>query len=143
MKYLLFILFVTVLVLSINISVHAQEAQGNIFIVTNFERAFPENVSGNELDSLTQIFMDNNYKNNEYVVSYKAIRHFWGHDNKDFIQIVEVRSWEDVIKASEKSTELFEQTMPNKADRDNFNKAFNKYFSGKHSDEIYQEVVFK
>jgi len=143
MKYLLSTLFLTAVFISTSISIQAQEVRGNVFVVTNFERAFPENVSDNELDSLAQIFMDNNYKNNEYVVSYKAIRHFWGHDNKDFIQIVEVKSWEDVIKASEKATELFEKAMPDKADRDKFNKAFNKYFSGKHSDEIYREVVFK
>ena len=123
-------------------STNAQEAQGNVFVMTNFERAFPEGGSARELDSLSALYMDALYKGNEYVVSYKAVRHWWGHDNRDFIQIVEVKSWDDVTKANEKSNDLFMKAMPDKSDRDKFNKAFNKYFTGKHSDEIYREVVF-
>jgi len=55
----------------INKTTYSQQAQGNIFVMTNFERAFPEDSSA----------------------------------------------------------------------RDNFNKAFNKYFTGKNSDEIYREVA--
>jgi len=142
MKSLFAILFLFVAFISMNNSAIAQSTQGNVFVMTNFERAFPENGSASELDSLNQILMDNLYKGNEYVVSYKVLRHWWGHDNRDFIQIVEVKSWDDVTKANERSNELFMKAMPNKADRDNFNKAYDKYFTGHHSDEIYREVVF-
>lgn len=120
----------------------AQSRDGNVFIITNFERAFPENGSMNELDSLHQIMMDASYKGNQYVVSYKTMSHWWGHDNRDFIQIIEVKSWDDVAKAYDKSNELMMKAMPNKADRDKFSKAYDKYFTGKHSDEIYREVKF-
>ena len=137
-----FVLFLMLLCFIAGNSLFAQEAQGNVFVMTNFERAFPEEGSARELDSLSTLYMDALYKNNEYVVSYKAVRHWWGHDNRDFIQIVEVKSWDDITKAYEKSNELFMKAMPDKSDRDKFNKAFNKYFTGKHSDEIYREVVF-
>jgi hypothetical protein len=136
---LLFIIFCA----SMNNLTKAQEAQGNVFVMTNFERAFPEGGSARELDSLSTLYMDKIYgKDNEYVVSCKAVRHWWGHNNRDFIQIVEVKSWDDINKAYDRANELFKKVWPTKADRDNFNKAYNKYFTGKHSDEIYREVVF-
>ncbi len=143
MKTFFSVLFLLALFISLNTSVYAQAAQGNVFVMSNFERAFPENGSARELDSLTQIMMDNSYKNNPYVVSYKVVRHWWGHDNRDFMQIIEVKSWNDVDKASEEANNQFMKAMPNKADRDAFNKAYDKYFTGKHSDEIYREVAFK
>ena len=139
-SFLLFFLFC----ISLNSSLFAQEAQGNVFVMTNFERAFPEEGSARELDSLATLYMDKVYgSDNEFVVSCKAVRHWWGHNNRDFIAIIEVKSWDDITKAYQKSNELFMKAMPDKSDRDKFNKAYNKYFTGKHSDEIYREVVFK
>jgi hypothetical protein len=142
MKSLFSVLFLFIVFLSLNGTLVAQEAQGNVFIMTNFERAFPDNGSARELDSLATLYMDKVYGDNEYVVSYKAVRHWWGHDNRDFIQIVEVKSWDDVTKANAQADELFMKAWSTKADRDKFNKAYNKYFTGKHSDEIYREVTF-
>lgn len=141
MKSILSLAVLFILFVSINTSVKAQSEHGNVFVMTNFERAFPEKGSARELDSLTQVMMNNSYKNNEYIVSYKVVRHWWGHDNRDFIQILELKNWDDIPKAYEKSNELFMKAMPNKSDRQEFGKAYNKYFTGKHSDEIYNEVV--
>lgn len=143
MKLFISILFVLSIFVLMNDSVLAQAAQGNVFVMTNFERAFPDNGSARELDSLAQIMMNNSYANNPYVVSYKVMRHWWGHDNRDFVQIIEVKSWDDVDKASQEANNQFMKAMPNKSDREAFDKAYNKYFTGKHSDEIYREVVFK
>jgi hypothetical protein len=41
-----------------------------------------------------------------------------------------------------KNNELFMEAWSTKEARDAFNKAYNKYFTGNHSDEIYQEVTF-
>ena len=137
------VLILFLICISFNSTTIAQPAQGNVIVATNFERAFPEGGSARELDSLATLYMGKIYGNdNEYVVSHRAVRHWWGHNNRDFIQIIEVKSWDDVIKAEQKANELFEKAWPTKEDRDNFNKAFNKYFTGKHSDEIYREVVF-
>lgn len=142
MKTLFAILLLLVLLSSINNSVLAQSAQGNVFIVTNLEREFPDEGSARELDSLAALYMDKVFgADNEYVVSARNIRHWWGHNNRDFIQIVEVKSWEDVTKANQRSGELFEKAWPTEEARDAFNKAFGKYFTGQHSDEIYSEVV--
>jgi hypothetical protein len=143
MKLLFSVLFLFTVFISMNSSLMAQNAQGNVFVVTNFERAFPDNGSARELDSLTTLYIDKCFgADNEYVVSCKVLRHWWGHDNRDFIQIVEVKNWDDVVKANEKANDLFMKAWPTKEDRKKFNDANNKYFTGKHSDEIYNEVVF-
>lgn len=142
MKSLIAILFLFAFFVSMNSSVIAQEAQGNVFIVTNYERAFPDDGSERELDSLTTLLTSTMYgSDNQYVVSYKTLQHWWGHNNRDYIQVVEVKSWEDVTKANQRATELFRQKWSAAKDRENFNKANGKYFTGKHSDEIYREVV--
>ena len=45
----------------------------------------------------------------EYVVSYKVLRHWRGNNNRDFVRITEVRSWDDVLDFNEKANELFEE----------------------------------
>ena len=143
MRLLFSVLFLFVFFVSMNSSLLAQSAQGNVFVVTNFERAFPDNGSARELDSLTTLYIDKCFgADNQYVVSCKVLRHWWGHDNRDFIQIVEVKSWDDVTKANEKANELFMKAWSTKEARKEFNDANNKYFTGKHSDEIYREVIF-
>ncbi len=143
MKNLFAVLFMFILFITMNNTVLAQEAQGNVFVMTNFERAFPDDGSARELDSLATLYMDKLYgSDNQYVVSFKAVRHWWGHNNRDFIGIMEVKTWDDVIKAEQRANELFEKAWSTKEARDAFNKAYNKYFTGKHSDEIYRQVVF-
>lgn len=142
MKTLVTVLFLAALFLTLNSSIYAQAAEGNVYVMTNFERAFPDDGSASELDSLQALYQSKVFgADNQYVVSAKTVRHWWGHNNRDFIQMVEVKSWDDVTKANERANELFMQAWPTKESRDAFNKAYNKYFTGKHSDEIYREVV--
>ncbi len=123
-------------------SLFAQAAQGHVFIMTNYQRAYPDNGSARELDSLASLVGDKIFgSENELVVSHKIVRHFWGNDSRDFIEIIELKSFDDIDKAFEKSNELFKKTWATKEARDALNKAYNKYFTGKHSDEIYSEVV--
>ena len=141
MKTLFAVLFLVTVFASFSNSLMAQDNQGNIFVVTTFERAFPKDGSARELDSLSALYSEKCFAKNDYIVSYKVMRHFWGHSNTDFIQLMEVKSWEDIVKANEKIDELFMSTWATSADRKKFNDAYNKYFTGKHSDEIYSEVV--
>ena len=116
--------------------------QGNAVIMENLERAFPETGSMAEFDSLTHQFQINVWNKNPLVISHKTVRHWWGHDNRDVVEITEVKTWEDIPKAMQKNNELFMAVWSTKEARASFNKAYNKYFTGKHSDEIYQSVTF-
>ena len=144
MKNLFSILFVFVVFISMNSTALAQAAQGNVFVMTNFERAFPDEGSANELDSLATLYID---KFMEVIISMRSVLRLSG-TGGDIItetssRILEVRSWDDVTKAEQRANELFEKAWSTKEARDNFKKAYSKYFTGKHSDEIYRQVVFE
>lgn len=142
MKYLIVCSFLTILFLSVGNQTIAQPSGGNAVIVQNNEAAFPENGSVAEFDSLSHLYKTQVWDKNPYVVSHMTIRHWWGNNNRDVIEISVIKTWEDIPKAMQKNNELFMAAWSTKEARDAFNKAYNKYFTGKHSDEIYQEVVF-
>jgi hypothetical protein len=122
--------------------VSAQNEQGNV-VVMNFSKFnFPDEVSVPEFDSLTYLYNANVYEKNEYILNYKVVRHWWGNNTKDFIVIYEVKNWEDVIKATTRNNELFEEYWDTPEARKLFKKAYDKYFTVKHPDEIYREVNY-
>ena len=120
----------------------AQSPQGNAVLMSNYERAFPLDGSTSEFDSLTHQFQTKVWDKNPLVISHKTVRHWWGHDNRDVIEITVIKTWEDIPKAMQKNNELFMAAWSTKEARESFDKAYNKYFTGKHSDEIYQEVNY-
>ncbi len=140
MRYSIILSFLLILFFAGTNDMLAQTPQGNVVLMSNYERAFPENGSMAELDSLANEFQTKVWDKNPLVISHKTVRHWWGNDNRDFIEITVLKNWEDISKAMQKNDELFLAAWSTKATQDNFNKAYNKYFSGKHSDEIYQEV---
>ena len=119
----------------------SQEMTGNIVVVTKFElrNAGEQSVPG-ELDSLTRVYQEAITNGNEYVLEHTALRHFWGNNSSDLIVMYKVKSWEDVLKANERMDELFNEKWSTAESRKAFNKAYDKYFTSKHSDEIYREV---
>jgi len=120
----------------------AQPAQGNVVVVNNAELSLSGDGTVSEFDSLTVEYNNWCLAKNEHVITYKVVRHWWGHNNRDFITIVEVKSWDDVLKFNQRANELFEAHWDTPAKRKAYNDAYNKYFTGEHSDEIYREVVF-
>jgi hypothetical protein len=120
----------------------AQPAQGNVIVMNNAELSLAGDGTMAEFDSLTHIYNTRVLDKNELILSYKVVRHWWGNNNRDFITIYEVKSWEDVIAANQRNDELFEEAWSTEEARKEYNDAYNKYFTGEHSDEIYQEVVF-
>ena len=116
----------------------AQPSGGNAIIFSNAELSLSNEGSFAEFDSLNSLYNKNVLAKNELLISYKTFSHWWGHNNRDFITLMEVKSWEDVLAANQRNGELFEEAWATEAERDAFNDAYNKYFTGAHSDEIYQ-----
>jgi len=123
-------------------TVTAQSEQGNVVIMNFSKFKFQDEVSVPEFDSLTSLYNANVYEMNEYILNYKVVRHWWGNNTKDLIVIYEVKNWEDVIKASTRSNELFEEYWVTPEARQLFKEAYDKYFTVKHPDEIYREVNY-
>ena len=134
---------VVLLFLSFGVISFAQNMGGNVVVVNNSEVAFFPEFSISEFDSLTAEYNTWVMDKNDVIISYKVVRHWWGNNNRDFVTIVEVESWEDVLGFNQKANELFEAHWDTPEKRKAFNDAYNKYFTGQHSDEIYQEVVFE
>jgi hypothetical protein len=107
------------------------------------EFKFPDEVSVPEFDSLNYLYTKNVFAKNEFILNYKVIRHWWGNNSRDFIIIYEVRNWEDVIKASARNNELFEEYWDTPEARESFNQAYDKYFTVKHPDEVYRQLNYK
>lgn len=118
----------------------AQPATGNVVVVTKQELALGPEFSGRMLDSLAGLYHEATMGNNPYVIDYKILRHWWGHDNTEFVVMYSVKNLEDMEKAQEEVDKLFEGKWTTQEDRDAFDNAYSKLFTGKHSDEIYREV---
>ena len=142
MKYSIILSFLFILLFAGANDLLAQVPQGNAVLMSNYERAFPMDGSMSEFDSLTHQFQTKVWDKNPLVISHKTVRHWWGHDNRDVIEITVIKTWEDIPKAMQKNNELFMEAWTTEDARESFDKAYNKYFTGKHSDEIYQEVKF-
>ena len=142
MRYSIILSFLFILLIVGANEILAQAPQGNAVLMSNYERAFPVDGSMAEFDSLTYQFQTKIWDKNPLIISHKTVRHWWGNDNRDVIEITEVKTWEDIPKAMAKNDELFMSAWSTKEARESFNKAFDKYFTGKHSDEIYQESTF-
>lgn len=143
MKFSRYVLTIAILFcsLGLNTKLFAQEEDnGNIFVVTKMEVAFREGNTMAEFDSLNQLYTDKVIKKNDLIISQRTLRHYYGHNNRDYVVITEVKNWGDVIEMGKKSNELFKQAWPTKEARKAYNEAMNKFFTGQHSDEIYQEV---
>ncbi len=123
-------------------TITAQSEQGNVVIMNFSKFKFPDEVSVPEFDSLTYLYNANVFKKNEYILNYQVVRHWWGNNTKDFIIIYEVKNWEDVIKASTRNNELFEEYWDTPEARKLFKEAYDKYFIVKHPDEIYRDVIY-
>jgi hypothetical protein len=117
-----------------------QDYQGPAVIITTVEMAMPEDGSIAEFDSLNQLYTDKVIKKNDLIQDFKMLRHWWGHNNQDMLLMYEVKNWNDILAANQKNNELFEAAWTTEESRKAFNKAYNKYFTGKHSDEIYSVV---
>lgn len=122
--------------------VFAQPAQGNAVVVNKQQLRFSNEGSMAQFDSLTAEYNKWCMDNNQYVISYKVVRHWWGSSNRDFVVIVEVKGWDEIIKFNEEADALFRKHWDTPEKRKAFNEAYNKYFTGEHSDEIYREVVY-
>ncbi len=118
----------------------AQDNMGNVLVITTQKLAFPDKGSMAEFDSLNQLYTEKVIKKNNLILSHRTVRHLWGSDSRDFLIIYELKSMADLQKANARNNELFEQAWPDEKERKAMNDMMNKYFTGMHADEVYQEL---
>jgi len=94
-----------------------------------------------EFDSLNTLRMENVVGKNEFIISQRVLRHMWGHNSLDMVYITEYKTFGDIEKGQDRNAELFRETWTTPEERQAYNRAINKYFGDRHSDEIYQEQM--
>ena len=110
-------------------------------IVTAITLTLDPNVDGSvaEYDSLTALFDKNVVSKNKFVKSIMRVSHLYGANSGEFVIITEYNgsSLSVIEDAGKEGFELFKKWKKDTDDRAEFNKARNKYFLPRHSDEIY------
>jgi hypothetical protein len=112
---------------------------GHIVYVQTFEFQMPEGGSWSEFDSLTTLVTENVTAKYDKVLSQRFVRHLWGSDSRQLIIIREYSKIEDLVLDDTADGDLFRAHWKTPEERKAFSQAYNKYWRGKHSDEIYQE----
>ncbi len=119
-------------------SAFAQAPNNHLFVATTMKSVIPEGGRVAERDSLLDLYHEQVTKKNPHILSQRVMQHFYGNNNHDVVIVTEYKDWAAIDAASNMDTELFEKYWKDEASRRQYNRAFNKYFSG-HSDEIYSE----
>lgn len=122
---------------------YSQIQESKVMVMNYYKFTFPDEVSVPEFDSLTYLYQEYVLGKNELILNYKILRHWWGNRDREFIIMFEVKNWDDVIKASRRNNELFEEHWNTQEEREKFNEAYNKYFNAKFPDETYREVTYE
>lgn len=73
------------------------------------------------------------------LLSFRAVRHNWGADSRDFVMIAEFKNKEDLFSFYDDFGAMLEKAF-SKEQLDKDDALFNKYV-GEHSDEIYQVIA--
>jgi len=93
------ICFLLIVALAFSGTLYAQEENPHLFVITTWERLFPEGSSQAEFDSLGAFWYENVVKKNEFIVNQKTMSHLYGSNSFDFVVINEYKGWADIEKA--------------------------------------------
>lgn len=80
------------------------------------------------------------YRQNEYIKAFYPNRHLYGKNSNDLIEAFMYASMEDMEKAAKRNGEIFESLYATEEERKSMSERMSAYFTGKHSDAIYQPV---
>lgn len=102
--------------------------------------AFPEDSEPGEIQKLRKEYLENVIYKNEYILGYYPMRHLYGADSRDFVEVYVVNSFSDVEKALDEMGKLSKEHWPDDEARKEFYSKYNKYFTGWHADYIYTNI---
>lgn len=105
------------------------------------QRAFPSDGTTEELDALTKEYTEKVIHKNPYLIAYYPMRHGWGADNRELVDVFVLNSLCDVAAMNQAIPDLEKAAWPDEAARKAFFKKFDKYFTGIHGDYIYTSIA--
>lgn len=102
--------------------------------------AFPEDSEPGEIQKLRKEYLENVIYKNDYILEYYPMRHLYGADSRDFVEVFVVKSFGDVDKALDEMGKLSKEHWPDDEARKEFYTKYNKYFTGWHADYLYSDI---
>ena len=111
-----------------------------VVYIQKVQLAYPADGSEDDFNALHGQWLENVVKKNPHVVAYYPLHHAWGSDNRDFLQIYVVSSLCDIEMMNQAIGGLVEAAWPDEDARKEFNKQYNRYFTGVHGDYIYSTI---
>lgn len=112
-----------------------------IYYVRKTHRAFPEDGTNEEIQSLRKEFLENVVYKNDDIMAYYPMRHLWGSDSREIVDVIVTKSLADLEDSNKnKQGELIKAHWPDEEKRKAFFEAFNKYTEPWHGDWVYTNV---
>ena len=100
----------------------------------------PEDGTGSERAAVVKEYQEEVIHKNELVLGYYPMRHGWGSDSRDVLEVMVFDSFGDLEKSNDREGELIEAHWPDEAARGAFFDKLDKYFSRWHADYIYSSI---
>lgn len=99
-----------------------------------------ENYSMDEWKAVEKEYFDKVTMKNEFIVSASFLIHYYTADNTEIKVVTGYSSWENILKAQQRSSELEKEAWPDEAARNAFMNKQSAYYTHMHSDEIYSTL---
>jgi len=96
--------------------------------------------SQEEWDAIEKEYFEKVTMKNDFILHTNFLTHYFTADNSEAKAITVYASLEDIKKAGDRTAELVKEGWPVEAERDAFFKVRNSYFTGMHSDELYNTL---
>lgn len=132
-----FLVLIAVVFFAANISAQDMDDSHVIYVQTWKMKSLPMGDDGKAFAEMLQKQSDA-VKDNERLLSFHVVRHFWGSDSRDLVMISEFKTTEDLFAFNEEMNAAFDKAF-SKEENERMQKLWDKYV-GQHSDEIYREV---
>jgi hypothetical protein len=92
-------------------------------------------------DSVMQIYRKHILEPNQFYTNVKIVSHWYGHDSREVLAILELKNWDDIPKAEARQDEIIAQLIKDK-NMEGAGKMWELLtFPEHHSDEIYRVVA--
>jgi hypothetical protein len=115
-------------------------AGSRVIYIQKVEMEFPEDTKGDNIAKLRKEYVTNVHHKNMYVKGFYNMRHMWGANNRDQLDVFVFDSLGDLESSFAENGKLMEAQWPDEDARKAFFKTYNKYFTGKHGDYIWRDT---
>ncbi|MDX1409543.1 MAG: hypothetical protein R3330_15455, partial [Saprospiraceae bacterium] len=104
------------------------------------QTTWPDDGDDEEIAALDNEYSQAVIHKNDLVLGYYPMRHGWGANSDEYVDVFVYKSLADLEKAGEKTGELVQAHWSDETARGKFFDRYNAYFTGWHADYLYMTV---